>query len=377
MTLTNTSSTRVVVVGAGIVGASIAFHLSRRGANVTVLDKARPGSGASGHSFAWINSFGKEPVHYGDLNHRSLDMWDRFSRRLNRDIGLRWGGRLTWTSTDDEAEGLRQRVELRNSRGYASRTVDQAEIRRLEPGVEPGHVTAAAINDTEGMVEPPKVVDACLAHVREGGGQVHADTEVTGFGLGSDNRVESIETSNGSLTCDLVVLAAGVDITRLAAPLGIDVPQERSPGVVILTDPQPPVLQTVPVIYAPPVEGDHRTIHLRQGNDGVFMIGEGTQESEAEDDSQEHADDLLRRTAHFIPALSNAKAIPVPVGFRPLPMDGHPILGFTDLVPNLYLALMHSGVTLAPLVGEFCTTEILDGARVDMFKHYRLRRFRE
>ena len=377
VTLKNPSSMQIVVVGAGIVGASIAFHLSRRGAHVTVLDKARPGDGASGKSFAWINSFGKEPAHYGDFNHRSLDMWDRFGRRLNHDIGLRWGGRLTWTNTADEAEDLRQRVGLLNIRGYATRMVDEAEMRRLEPGLTPGPFTAAAINDNEGMVEPPKVVDACPVHVTDYGGQLHANTEVTGFDIGPGNRIESIQTSEGSLPCDLVILAAGVDTTQLAVTVGVDVPQERSPAVVIRTDPQPTVLKKVPVIYAPPVEGDHRTIELRQGTDGVFMIGDSTRESEAEDDSQKHADDLLRRTARFIPALSNARAIPVPVGFRPMPVDGHPILGFTDLVPNLYLTVMHSGVTLAPLVGELSATEIVDGTKVDMFEPYRLRRFRE
>ena len=102
----------VAVVGAGIVGGAIAFHLARRGAEVTLIDAGEPGMGATSHSFAWINSFGKEPRHYGALNRRALDTWDRFARLLDADIGLRWGGQLTWAATDDVAEALAAKVAV-------------------------------------------------------------------------------------------------------------------------------------------------------------------------------------------------------------------------------------------------------------------------
>ena len=95
---------RITVIGAGIVGSAIAFHLARRGAQVTLLDAGEPGMGASSHSFAWINAFGKEPRHYNELNRRSLDTWDRYARLLNADVGLRWGGQLTWTASEADAE---------------------------------------------------------------------------------------------------------------------------------------------------------------------------------------------------------------------------------------------------------------------------------
>ena len=107
-----------------------------------------------------------------------------------------------------------------------------------------------------------------------------------------------------------------------------------------------------------------------------MMIGEGTQESLAEDDSQEHADDLLDRARRFLPALNGARAVPVPVGWRPMPLDGYPIMGFTQEAPNLYVALTHSGVTLAPLISQLSMLEICDGAVVDaVLSPYRLERF--
>jgi len=125
----------------------------------------------------------------------------------------------------------------------------------------------------------------------------------------------------------------------------------------------------------PPVEAGRPEIHLRQLADGTLQIGEGSQESLARDDSQAHADELLARATCYLPALAGARAIPVPVGYRPMPRDGFPVLGFPEPVPNLYLALMHSGVTLAPLVGELAAMEIVDGARVQSLEAYRPERF--
>ena len=372
------SKLRVVVVGAGIVGASIAFHLPRRDAEVTIVEQGRPGAGASGHSFAYVNSFGKEPAFYHDLNSRSLDMWDRFARRLNADIGLRWGGLLKWAETGEAADELRAQVDGLQQRGYAARMIEETEMRRLEPELDPGHVAAAAISDNEGHVDPPRVVEACLKHARAGGATVHLETRATRLltgDAGDRRRVRAVLTDSGEIECDVVVLAAGVGTTDLAKSVGVHVPQMESPGVVIKTEPVRQLLQTVSVIYAPPVNDRRGEIHMRQYLDGAFMIGEGSQESLARNDSQDHADDLLARAVHYLPALRGSKAIAVPTGYRPMPVDGLPVLGFVDEVPNVYIALMHSGVTLAPLVGELSVVEIIDGVRVEMLDAYRVERF--
>lgn len=370
---------QVVVIGAGIIGASIALQLSRRRVPVSVLDKANPGSGASDHSFAWINaSSGKEPTAYHDLNRRSVDMWDRFARQLQTDIGLRWGGELRWATTADDADVVRRDVTVLHQRGHNIRLLGREECRHLEPGLQFEDFLVGALSPNDGVVEPRKVIQACLHEMQVRGGKLKTHTTITGFAMEKQDggsRVIAVQTTAGPIPCDRVVLAAGLGTTQLAAMLDINFPQQDSPGVVVRTDRQAPVLNSTAVLNMPSVAATRPGIHVCQRADGTVLIGEGSQESLAMDDSQEHADELLVRATNYLPALSGARAIPVPVGYRPMPLDGLPVLGFTQKAPNVYLAVMHSGVTLAPLVAEFSGIEIGDGLNVDLLAPYRLERF--
>ena len=301
----------VAVIGAGIVGATIAWRLAARGVKVSIIDRAEPGSGASSHSFAWINAGAKEPIGYHNLNRRSLEMWSRFAIGLAPDggadeIGLRWGGKISWESDAVAAENLVARVRQLQSWGYPSRLVDAAELAELEPSLNIGPVNAAEYSENEGQVEPQLVVDACLRRIAEVESSIYTGTAVLGFASGDDGRIAAVQTTGGDIVCDAVVLAAGTDTTALAALADVHVPQAESPGVVIRTSPMPRLLHNVPVVYAPPLGDARREIHLRQCADGRFMIGEGDQESLAEDDSQTHANDLLARAGQYLPGLARS-----------------------------------------------------------------------
>ena len=371
----------VAVIGAGIMGAAIAFRLARRGVSVSLFDASQPGHGASSHSFAWINAGAKEPIGYHNLNRRSLEMWPRFAAEIGDhgdpdSIGLRWGGKVSWESDPAAAEGLASRVRQLQSWGYPTRLIDADELKRLEPSLDIGPVAAAEYSPNEGQVEPQMVVDACLRRLLESGCEIQANTEVHGFERSDDGRIRRLAAASGSRDVDAVVIAAGVSTTRLAALAGVNVPQAQSPGVVIRTGSLPPLLHNVPVVYAPPLDDGRREIHLRQCADGRMMIGEGDQESLAEDDTQAHADDLLARACRYLPGLAGAQAVPVPVGWRPMPLDGYPVMGFASEAPNLYVALTHSGVTLAPALSQLASQEICDGIPADaVLGPYRPQRF--
>ena len=228
--------------------------------------------------------------------------------------------------------------------------------------------------ELDGMVEPTLAAEACIREAARHGAKVMLETEVTDLTSGPNSA--TVVAGGKNISSDVVVLAGGVENTLLANMAGVSIPQQESPGVVIRTNPiAQPLLSSVSVVYAPPLEQGRPEIHFRQSLDGTVMIGEGNQESLARDDTQPHADELLARATEYAPGLKGASAIPVPVGYRPMPIDGFPVIGSSPQAPNIYLALTHSGVTLAPVIAQTAVMEIMDGANVEFLRSYRPNRF--
>src|SRR6202161_3312103 len=130
---------RIVVVGAGIIGASIAYHLVKRGAKVVIAEAVRPGAGATEKSFGWINStFSKRPRAYFDLNQLGIAGWRRLETELGGELKVQWGGMVAWVADDGDAEALRESVRGHQEWGYATHLIDEEEIHRLLPNIAPG-----------------------------------------------------------------------------------------------------------------------------------------------------------------------------------------------------------------------------------------------
>src|SRR5260370_11094828 len=131
---------RVVIVGAGIMGASIGYHLAKRGARVTILEKRRPGNGATEKSFAWINStFSKQPRSYYDLNLLGIAGWRRLTEEFAGDLQIQWGGSVEWFAPETpDVEKLKRNVHAHQQWGYPTHLADGAEIHRLLPSIAPG-----------------------------------------------------------------------------------------------------------------------------------------------------------------------------------------------------------------------------------------------
>ena len=364
---------RIAVIGAGVVGGSVAYHLSEFGANVTVFDRSSAGSGASSHSFAWLNAFGKAPRHYFDLNHRSMELWSRFVDKLGQDVGLKWGGVVTYCSGKDGSAELLEQCNKVQEWGYAARLISREEFAILEPDMNIGPFELGVHTMSEGHVLPTKVAEACMDKVIEFGGKVHLNSSVER--ISSVGGEVHLDVDGESVVFDKVVIAAGTDATHVASTAGINLPQRVSPGVVARTAPLPSIIKNLSSLYLPPSEPGENPIHIRQDHDGVIMVGAGDQENESDDDSQEYADSLIERAVNYFPALLGTKALRVPVGYRPMPIDGLPVLGFSKKANNVYITLMHSGATLAPIVGSLAALEIMTGTEADCLEPYRPSRF--
>ncbi len=361
---------RIVVVGAGITGASIAYHLAKRGAKVAIVDAARPGAGATEKSFGWINAtFSKCPRAYFDLNQLGIAGWRRLETELGGELKVQWGGSVAWVGPD-EADALRQSVRRHQEWGYATHLIDGDEIHQLLTNIAPGEFGAACWCEFEGALDPMDAVKAMLRQVREAGAEVRYPNEVTGLKI-ENGRVTAIQLGESSLEAAAVVLACGVGIPHLAEMAEVSVPLKESEGVLVHTRPQPKLIDRV--VLAP-------EIHCKQKLDGRVVLGGqivaglGTVTGLAPEPA-EYAKRILRDAARVLPGLRGVAVERVTVGHRVMPADEYPIVGFAANCPNLYIAAMHSGVTLAPLVGQLAALEILDQARVSLLEPYRPARF--
>ncbi len=351
----------IVICGAGIIGASLAYHLAKRGARVTVLDAQHPAAGASGKSFGWLNAtFSKRPRSYFDFSMLGIAGWHRLEDEMNGDLQIQWGGSVAWFPPGPDAEQLRRDVSSHRRRGYATRLLDEVEVRQLLPHVAPGPIGAACHSEPEGAVDPIHAVSVLLEKARQFGAEVRYPCQV----IGMDS---SVHTSLGAIEADTVVLACGVGSPRLAHLAGVKVPLKDAPGTLVHTTPQPHLIDRI--VQAPGV-------HFRQKLDGRIIIGgqivagAGTAETHLVD-----SEEIYRQAARILPALADAAIEQVTEGYRVMPADEYPILGFTEKCPNLYVAATHSGVTLAPIIGELAAIEILDGAQQPQLAPYRPARF--
>ncbi len=358
----------VVVLGGGIVGCAIALHLAGRGTPLVLVDAGRPADAASTASFASISAFGKDPVAYYELASAGMAGWSRFARRLDRDVGFRRGGQVRWTAGPGEGRQLAERVARANAWGYPIRLVSERQLRELLPAAEPGPVTAAAYAEHDAHVDPPAVLAACRQALEAAGARLVLGARAA---VGVVDGGVRVRVGGETLAPSVTVLAAGAESVGVTAAFGLDVPLVSSPGMLVVTSPTAPLAPGV--VYVP--GGPGPPVHLRHRADGALLVGERSQEAVAADLSQRHARALVAQAARFFPTLGAARVERVLLGWRSMPADRLPIVGPVPGLPSLYLAVTHSGVTLAPALGRLAARELLDGVEEPLLMPFRPGRF--
>ena len=356
----------VVIAGGGIIGANLAYRFAKRGASVTVVERTKPASGATANSFAWINStYSKQPLAYFNLNRLGIEAWQQLDRELPGDLPLRWGGSVEWYGDEARAKAFREEVRHHQGWAYPTHLIDDAALRALEPHVEPGRVAAAAHAELEGSVDPVRVTELLLERAKSAGARVSYPSEVTGLDE-RNGKLRAVKTTAGEIEADVLIVACGTDTPRVAALAGVRVPLKESPGVLVHTPPQPRVLERV--VLSP-------VVHMKQKPDGRIVCGSGFGGSPTNDASREAAEQFLSKASQVLPAFAKTSIEKVTLGYRPLPQDEFPIIGFPPARRDVYVTVMHSGVTLSPLVAHLAVLEILDGVEAEPLAPYRPARF--
>ena len=383
-TLAQPAVNRAIVIGAGIVGSCIARELTKRGCEVVIIDKGLPASQASGNTFAWINAaYTNRPPSYLSLRQQALAEY----RTLSEDVSfpIRWGGSLEWFQDEENERRLAADIAaFKTVPGAATAMIDAEAAAELEPNLDVGGRWRLAHSTNDGAVDAPAATQAIFDSALALGAQGVLLAEVRS--IRQRRRSVRVRTTAGAFEGDIAVIAAGTGSRRLARMVdeNVDTASRATPGVIVTTEPLPPLINTV--LYPP-------SVHIHQLPDGRCLIGEkaGAPTTDVHTEAlrdqptafpdqaraTQHALRILSLAADYVPGLSAAKQVDVGIGWRPMPSDGLPIIGHGRSAQRVYFATMHSGVTLAPIVGRFAAREILDGDRVSELGDFRPGRFAE
>lgn len=345
----------VVVVGAGIVGASVAYHLACRGVPVTLLEQGPgPATGVTGTSFAWVGGAGGDwPGGARDLRAYVLADYRRLEAELPG-VTVRRTGSLNWGGGPDQASRRLPPGQFR---------VGRRDIATLEPGLRNPPAQAVHIPSDAG-VDATAWTTALVTAAQAHGATVRYGTSVTSLRMsGSGDRVEGVLTSTGMYAAAVVVLATGTAVPGLCASLPTaDLPVAASPATRARISAPPGLVETIVA---------NRDFEVREVRAGELLLtvpyvdGASTRRDQAVHDAFRHFQTSFRGS-------DTCRLLGHRTASRPMPAHG-PLIGYVTPDRSVYVAVMHSAITLAPTVGRLVADELATGSPPPELQHCRPR----
>jgi len=350
--------TQTLIIGAGITGAALAFRLSLRGEAVTIVSTHAEGGLASAASFGWLNaSYYLSHPHY-HLRHQGLAAHRRLTRALPA-LPTTWPGCLWYEATGDAQDETATDLA---ALGYRVERLTRAQVAERLPALGPVPETAIFFPE-EGHTDPAALARALID--ASGAKVIRATAQSLTVEKG---RVTGVATDLGPLAADRVILATGTGTPALLEPLGYSLPMLKRPGLMLTTNALPPIC---PVTLATPDQ------EVRQDADGHLHApaSAGHQGDHAE--SLGSFPVVINATLQRLRVLFPGQEIHFArqaMAMRPVPGDGLPVVG-QGPVDGLWLAVMHSGATLAPVVAELLADEITGEPESPLLADFRPARF--
>ncbi len=361
-------SSDIVIIGGGIMGASIAWHLARRGVgSVTLLERSTIAAGASGKTGALLRQ------HYTNrseatLAHLSLQVFREWSDRVGGNCGFVESG-LVFTLAKGPNEvhnlaSLERNVDMQRKVGINTRIVTPGELLEIQPFLDVSDLAAATFEPCSGYVNSVAATRLMAIAAIAAGAKVVENCEVAGIKLSGD-RVVGIETADGSVETNTVICAAGPWSKTLFAPIGVDLPIATLRVQVAVLN-RPLAMERPHAAYIDTALG----LFIRPWTQGQTMVGisGGDQHDEVDPNnyglgnSDDYGKLAVETIAKRMPLMAGASYSHGHAGLYDMSLDAHPIIGPAG-PDGLYIVAGFSGAGFkkGPAIGQCVAEMVVDG----------------
>lgn len=377
----------VIVVGGGIIGVMCAYSLVKSGQKILLLEKGKIAQGTTANSFAWANATSKTTDQtYHDLNAAGLAGYHALKAEFGAQaLGIKSGGSLQIAEPSDATglQSLRNQTKALATFGHTARWIKTQELRALEPNLtfEPDAQALYAPDDL--CIDAPRFTRFMAEQTLKLGGEIREGCTAQTLLASDDGVVTGLTCDQGDLDTANVLVTTGPDTNAVLSTLtGYDgfnsgFPMGRVPGLLLTTPPVAPDLLGRLIYGAPSNE-----VHILPELGGGIKIGSDDMDGMViEDQSEENLRHvgqlLLQRATRLLPALASVDidTCNLGIGVRAYPTDGNAIAGQMPAAQGFYLVATHSGITLAPAIGQLMSDLIGTGQVPERLVPFGLERF--
>lgn len=350
----------IAIIGGGVVGCSIAYHLARRGVrDIVVLEREAVGAGTTSKAAGGIRlQFPTETEIRFSLE--SIAVFERFQEEFGVDPGYRKIGYLFLVVAEEDLRGFRERVALQQRHGVDVRLIGPEDARALVPALRVDDVLAAVWGPQDGMAGPAEVTAGFARRARELGVRIVEGVEVTGIAL-EGGRVRRVRTTQGDIETPVAVNASGPAAARVARLAGVEIPVMPRRRHIFFTEPFPELPGPVPL-----TTDRGSGFYFRKEMEQV-LLSPGDVEDIGEDLAapvdQRRVEETVEKAVHRVPILEKARIAGGWAGLRPLTPDDHAIIGWAPGVEGFFLAVGFGGHGFqhSPATGRYVAEWLTDG----------------
>ena len=368
-------SAEVVIVGAGIMGLSVAYNLAKHHGvgRITVVDQSYLCGGASGRNGGGVRAQWSSESNIR-LMHESLELCRDFAKEHHINTWFRQGGYLFLVRSEERRRELEKNVKLQNECGLMTRLLTPSEAQEIVPELSTEGLLAASYNPYDAVVFPWPFVWGYAEGAKQLGAEVCTFTRVTGIET-RGRGITAVVTDQGRIETNVVVNAAGAWSPAIARLVGLDMPNHPHRHEICASEPLKPFLSP---LVADLTDG----MYFSQSTRGEIVGGIGNKkvpEGENQDSSYRFLALYARALMRTCPILGSVKILRQWAGMYDITPDQNPIVGEVDELEGFFQAsgFMGHGFMMAPVVGKLLAQHIAEGTHLPLFERWNLRRFKE